>query len=112
FIDAADSDQKRMRAGAAGEPGRFGIEKSPARGMRLRDQTLGNGCQQVLRQIEQVPESYGAMPPVALVETLGFEVRAKRCFDNFAGKNVFDETGLNPRFPGRVLAIDLCDFFP
>src|ERR1700733_9295900 len=36
-VDAADADQERIRPGAAGEPGGFGIEKSPGSGVGARD---------------------------------------------------------------------------
>jgi hypothetical protein len=52
------------------------------------------------------------VPAVALIEPLRFKMRAERRFDDFTGKDVFDEAGLDPRFLGGVLSIDLRDFFP
>ena len=65
LVDAADADQESTGAGAAGESGGLGVEKSPGGGMGARDGAAGERIEQIVREFDQIGDFVTAVALVA-----------------------------------------------
>ena len=98
--DAADADQKRARAGAAGEAGGLGVEKRPLGGRRFGHRPAEIASSRSARQIRERADIGAAVPAMTLVQLFGFEVAAERGLDFLTGQPLFDVMMRRPRQRG------------
>ena len=87
-LDGPHADKKRASAGTAGQPGGFGVEKSPARGVVRRNPAAGNTAEPLAGQCGQLRDLEAAVPLMAGIETFREKIAAPLVFHHLAVKHL------------------------